>query len=52
MSPRIEAAARRKESRVLGGVRVVDTPLVSRAMDLVRTHSEPYLFNPDSSGVG
>jgi hypothetical protein len=33
------------KTRVLGGITVVDTPLVSRAMDLARTHSEPYLFN-------
>ncbi len=32
-------------SRVLGGVTVVDTPLISRAMDLARTHSETFLFN-------
>jgi len=29
----------------LGGVTVVDTPLVSRAMELARKHSEPFLFN-------
>jgi hypothetical protein len=34
-----------RKTRVLGGITVVDTPLVSRAMDLARTHSEPYLFN-------
>ena len=34
-----------RKTRVLGGVTVVDTPLISRAMDLARTHSEPYLFN-------
>jgi len=32
-------------TRVLGGVTVLDTPLISRAMDLARAHSEPYLFN-------
>ena len=32
-------------TRVLGGVTVVDTPLISRALDLARTHSEPFLFN-------
>lgn len=30
---------------VLGGITVIDTPLVDRAMDYARTHSEPYLFN-------
>ena len=34
-----------RKTRVLGGITVVDTPLISRAMDLARTHSEPYLFN-------
>jgi hypothetical protein len=33
------------KTRVLGGVTVVDTPVATRAMDLARTHSEPYLFN-------
>ena len=32
-------------TRVLAGITVVDTPLVTRAMDFARTHSEPYLFN-------
>jgi len=31
--------------RVLGGIKVIDTPLVTRAMDYARTHSEPFLFN-------
>ena len=31
--------------RVLGGITVIDTPLVTRAMDYARTHSEPFLFN-------
>jgi hypothetical protein len=30
---------------VLGGITVIDTPLVTRAMDYARTHSEPFLFN-------
>ena len=33
------------KTRVLGGITVADTPLISRAMDLARTHSEPFLFN-------
>ena len=32
-------------ARVLGGITVVETPLISRALDLARTHSEPFLFN-------
>jgi HD superfamily phosphodiesterase len=31
--------------RVLAGVSVPDTPLVFRAIDYARQHSEPYLFN-------
>jgi HD domain-containing protein len=34
-----------EKSRVLAGVTVVDTPLISRAMEYARLHSEPYLFN-------
>jgi hypothetical protein len=29
----------------IAGVRVPDTPLISRAMEYARLHSEPYLFN-------
>ena len=32
-------------TQVLGGITVIDTPLVSQAMDYARTHSEPFLFN-------
>jgi hypothetical protein len=32
-------------TRVLGGITVLDTPLIARAMDYARTHSEPFLFN-------
>jgi len=32
-------------TRVLGGITVPDSPLIRRAMDLARTHSEPYLYN-------
>jgi len=31
--------------RLLAGVSVRDTPLISRAIDYAREHSEPYLFN-------
>jgi len=33
------------KTRVLSGITVVDSPLVTRALDLARTHSEPFLFN-------
>lgn len=33
------------KTRVLGGITVIDTPLITRAMDHARTHSEPFLFN-------
>ena len=32
-------------TRLLAGVPVPDTPLVSRAIEFAREHSEPYLFN-------
>ena len=32
-------------TRLLAGVSVPDTPLISRAIDYARQHSEPYLFN-------
>jgi len=32
-------------TRLLAGVTVPDTPLVSRAIEYARKHSEPYLFN-------
>jgi hypothetical protein len=34
-----------KTAKILGGVTVIDSPLVTRAMDFARSHSEPYLFN-------
>ena|SRR5215471_249497 len=34
-----------ERTRVLGGITVPDSPLIRRAMDLARTHSEPYLYN-------
>jgi hypothetical protein len=33
------------KTRVLGGVTVIDTPLIARAMDYARIHSEPFLFS-------
>ena len=33
------------KTRVLGGITVVDTLLITRAMELAQAYSEPYLFN-------
>ena len=33
------------KTRVLGGIEVIDTPLIARAVEYARTHSEPFLFN-------
>jgi len=38
-------AARAGKTRILGGIAVVDTPLVKEALDYARRNSEPYLFN-------
>src|SRR5215212_9541454 len=40
-----EPAIRAGNTRVLGGIAMIETPLVTRAMDYARLHSEPYLFN-------
>jgi hypothetical protein len=40
-----EASVTESRTRILGGVTVIDTPLVTRALALVRAHSDPYLFN-------
>src|SRR5215510_8275118 len=45
MSPIPEPAIIRGKTQVVGGITVIDTPLVTRAMDYARTNSEPYLFN-------
>jgi hypothetical protein len=45
MSPTAEHAVRSAGTRVLGGVTIIDTPLVTRALEYARTHSEPFLFN-------
>jgi len=34
-----------KSAKVLGGVTVIDTPLVTRAVEFARSQSEPFLFN-------
>jgi len=33
------------KTRFLGGIAIVDTPLIARALEYARIHSEPYLFN-------
>jgi hypothetical protein len=45
MSPTAKPAITGGKTRVLGGVTVIDTPLVNRAMEFARAHSEPFLFN-------
>src|ERR1041385_8812712 len=45
MSPTPKPAIMSGKTQVLGGITVIDTPLVSRAMDFARTNSEPFLFN-------
>jgi hypothetical protein len=45
MSPIASPAVTSGTTRVLGGITVSDTPLIIRALEYVRTHSEPYLFN-------
>ena len=37
--------ARVGNTQVLASITVIDTPLVTRAMDYARIHSEPFLFN-------
>jgi hypothetical protein len=37
--------ARDSATQSIAGVRVPDTPLISRAMEYARRHSEPFLFN-------
>lgn len=45
MSRIAEPAMSSGKSQVLGGITVIDTPLVARAMDYARAHSEPFVFN-------
>lgn len=45
MSLTAEPAVMTGKTRVLAGITVLDTPLITRAMDYARTHSEPFLFN-------
>jgi hypothetical protein len=41
----IAKPARGGKTQIVAGITVIDTPLVTRAMDYARTHSEPFLFN-------
>jgi hypothetical protein len=45
MSLTAESTIMSGKSRVLSGITVIDTPLITRAMDYARIHSEPFLFN-------
>lgn len=45
MSPTAKPAMTSGKTQIVGGIKVIDTPLVTRAMDYARTHSEPFLFN-------
>jgi hypothetical protein len=45
MSPTAEATSLSGRTRVLGGITVPDTPLITRSMDYARIHSEPFVFN-------
>jgi hypothetical protein len=45
MSPTPKPAITSGKTQILGGITVIDTPLVTRALDFARTHSEPFLFN-------
>jgi hypothetical protein len=45
MSLTAEPTIRSGKTRVLGGITVIDTPLITRAMEYARIHSEPFLFN-------
>jgi len=40
-----DSATRGAKTRVIGGITVIDTLLVIRAMEYARAQSEPYLFN-------
>jgi hypothetical protein len=45
MSLTAETTIMSGRTRVLAGITVIDTPLITRAMDYARIHSEPFLFN-------
>ena len=45
MAPETEPVNMSEKTQVLGSITVINSPLVTRAMDYARTHSEPFLFN-------
>ncbi|HEX6537157.1 MAG TPA: HD domain-containing protein [Gemmatimonadaceae bacterium] len=45
MSQTTEPTITSGKTRVLGGITVIDTPLITRALEYARIHSEPFLFN-------
>jgi len=45
MSHTTEHTLMSEPTRVVGGITVIDSPLISRAMACARAHSEPVLFN-------
>jgi hypothetical protein len=45
MSPTAAPAIPGGRTRVLAGITVIDTPVVTRALDYANVHSEPVLFN-------
>ncbi len=45
MSRTTEHTLMSEPTRVVGGITVIDSPLISRAMAFARAHSEPVLFN-------
>jgi HD domain len=45
VSPAPKPAVTVGKTKILGGITVFDTPLVTKATDYARTHSEAYLFN-------
>ena len=45
MAPTAEPTTVSGKTRVLGGITVLDTPLIAHALDYARIHSEPFLFN-------
>ncbi len=45
MSLTAEPTIKSGKTRVLGGITVIDAPLITRTLHYARTHSEPFLFN-------
>src|SRR6266850_1267743 len=44
-SPTVESTLADRATRVLAGITVIDSPLVTRALEYAREYSEPVLFN-------